>query len=71
VGGPSAPKPRPVTPPPDPNADEQVKSAAAEAKSRDRRRAQQGSMNNTLATSPEGTLGSAPVSAPTMNKTLG
>jgi hypothetical protein len=71
VGGPSAPKPRPVTPPPDPNADEQVKSAAAEAKSRDRRRSAQGSMNSTLATSPEGTLGSAPTAAPTMNKTLG
>jgi hypothetical protein len=71
MGGPSVPKPQPVAPPPDPAADEQAKSAAAEARSRDRRRSGQGSMNNTLATSPEGALGSAPTSQPAMNKTLG
>lgn len=67
------PPPPPVTPPPPetPPSNTEAKAAAAEAKSRERRRAQAGSMNKTLATSPEGVLGTAPTSAPALKSNLG
>jgi hypothetical protein len=64
------PAPPPPPPPPEPD-DTAAKQAAAEAKMRQRRRAAAGSMNKTLATSPEGVLGSAPINRPTLNSTLG
>lgn len=48
-----------------------AKAASAEAKNRERRRGAAGSMNKTLATSPQGTLGAAPTSTPTLKSNLG
>lgn len=71
-GGGSAPPP-PATPvaPANPDANEEAKQAAAEAKSRANRRARAGTMNQTLATGPEGALGSAPTNTPSLKSTLG
>jgi hypothetical protein len=71
MGKGSVPKPNPAPVAPDPEADEMAKAAAAEAKSRQTRRAQAGSMNRTLATSPEGVLGAAPTSQPALKSQLG
>jgi hypothetical protein len=72
--GGKTPRPTPQEtppPPPDPDANEQAKAAAAEARSRERRRATSGSMNKTLATSPEGVMGAAPINAPQLKSNLG
>ena len=67
-GSPSPPATATV---PDPAADAKAKEAAAEAKSREKRRHQQGAMNGTLATSPEGVLGAAPTNSPSLKPILG
>ena len=71
MGKGDVPKANPAPAAPDPAADEQAKSAAAEARSREKRRAGAGSLNKTLATSPEGVLGAAPTAAPVLKNTLG
>ena len=71
MGKGSTPKANPTPAIPDPEASEQAKAAAAEAKSREKRRAGAGSMNKTLATSPEGVLGAAPTAAPALKNQLG
>lgn len=65
-----SPSPGPIKTAPEPD-DQAAKTAAAEAKNRERRRAAGGSMNKTLATSPEGALGSAPVNKPQLSSQLG
>jgi hypothetical protein len=63
------PSPAPPAPPATPEQNQQAMAAAAEAKNRQQRRMRGGTMGGTLATGPEGVLGST--TAPHLTSTLG
>lgn len=71
MGKPSVPAlPKQTDAPATPDANQKAKEAAAAAKLNAQRRGA-GSMNRTLATSPEGVLGAAPTNKPALKGSLG